>query len=101
MAQYLKKNLPSLCNLSYSNMKLHLVANDVITYNEKETIDQMVGVDQMAKVLDIVQVSLKNKLATKFKGLLEAMEQSGDKLLEKTAKNLGKHTSSYHSYTHT
>ena len=92
MAKYLKKNLPLLSNLPYKNMKLYLVANDVITHQEKREIDQMVGVDQMAEVLDILQVSLKNKIVIKFKGFLQAMEESGDKLLEETAKNLGEST---------
>ena len=94
MAKYLKDNLPSLSNLSYKNMRLQLVAKDVITYQEKKTIDQLIGEDQMAEVLDIVQVSLKNKLTTKFKGFLQAMEDSGDKLLGQTARSLGEPTSS-------
>ena len=94
MAQRLKNELPSLCNLSYDNMKIRLFSNDVITYDEKEKIDQMTSTNQMAKVLDILQVSLKNKLTTKFKGFLQAMEESDDKLLVKTAKDLGESTSS-------
>ena len=92
MAKYLKKNLPSLSNLPYNNMKLRLVANDVITFQEKKKIDQLIGEDQMAEVLDILHVSLKNKLTTKFKGFLQAMEDSGDKLLEETARSLGEPT---------
>ena len=95
MAKHLKKNLPSLSNLPYKNMKLHLVANDVITNRERKEIDQMVGEDQMAEVLDILQVSLKNKQTIKFKGFLQAMEESGDTLLEEKAESLGESTSSY------
>ena len=93
MAKRLKKNLPSLSNLPYKNMKLHLVANDVITHRERKEIDQMVGEDQMAEVLDILQVSLKNRMTAKFKGFVQAMEESGDTLLQETAKNLGESTS--------
>ena len=75
-------------------MKLHLVANDVITHQEKKKIDQLIGEDQIAEVFDILQISLKNKSTTKFKGFLQAMEESGDKLLEETARSLGEPTSS-------
>ena len=73
MAQCLKNELPSLCNLSYDNMKIRLLSNDVITYDEKEIIDQMTSTNQMAEVLHILQVSLKNKLTTKFKGFRRKM----------------------------
>ena len=73
-------------------MKLRLVANDVIISQERKKIDQLIGEDQMAEVLDILHVSLKNKLTTKFKGFLQAMEESGDKLLEETARSLGEPT---------
>ena len=75
-------------------MKLHLIANDVITHQEKKKIDQLIGEDQIAEVLDILQVNLKYKSTTKFKGFLQAMEESGDKLLEETARSLGEPTSS-------
>ena len=94
MAKYLKKNLPSLSKLPYNNMKLHLVANDVITHQEKKEIDRLIGEDQMAEVLGILQVSLKNKSTKKFKGFLQAMEESDDNLLEETARNLGEPTNS-------
>ena len=94
MAEHLKKNLPSLSTLPYTNMKLHLIANDVITDDEKTKIDQMIGKDQMAEVLYILRVSLNNKQTIKFKGFLQAMEESSDKLLEETAKSLGESTSS-------
>ena len=93
MTKHLKRKLPSLSNLPYKNMKLHLVANDVITHQERKEIDQMVGEDQMAEVLDILQVSLKNRMTVKFKGFIQAMEESGDTLLQEAAKNLGESTS--------
>ena len=70
-------------------MRLHLVANDVITNQEKKEIDKMTGEDQMAEILDILQTSLNNKQTKKFKGFLQAMEQSEDELLKETAKKLG------------
>ena len=93
MAKHLKKNFPSLSTLPYKNMKLHLAANDVITDQERKEIDQMVGEDQMVRVLDILQVSLKNRMTAKFKGFVRAMEKSGDTLLQETAKKLGESTS--------
>ena len=98
MAEYLKKDLPSLSNLPYKNMKIHLVANDVITTQEKKEIDKLTGEDQMFEVFCILQVSLKNKQVTKFKGFLHAMEQSGDRLLEDKAKSLGKLTCDTHLF---
>ena len=93
MAKHLRKNLPSLSTLPYKNMKLHLLANDVITNQERKEIDKMIGEDQMFEVLDILQVSLNNKQTIKFKGFLQAMEESGDTLLEEKAESLGESTS--------
>ena len=90
MADYLITNLPSLSNLPYKSMRLHLIANKVITNQERKEIDKMTGEDQMIEVLCILQVNLEEKQTKKFKGFLRAMEQSGDKLLQDKAKDLGK-----------
>ena len=91
MAQHLRENLPSLSTLSYANMKLGLEANYVITYQERQEIDTLIGDNKMAKVIEILLVSLNLKLTVKFKGFLKAMEKSGDNLLVATAKDLGKY----------
>ena len=70
-------------------MRLHLVANGVITNQERKEIDKKTGEDQMVEVLDILQTSLKNMQTKKFKGFLQAMEQSEDELLKHTAKKIG------------
>ena len=81
--------MPSLIMLSYANMKYLLKSKNVITYLESESIEKMIGTAQMANVLDIIQISLSNKQTTKFKGFLEAMEESDDDLLKQEAKKLG------------
>ena len=102
MAQHLRENLPSLSTLPYGNMKLLLKANNVITSQEEKEIDALIGNNQMAKVLDILQVSLNHKLTRKFKDFLKAMEESGDDLLVTKAKELGKyvHNLLVHTYIH-
>ena len=44
----------------------------------------------MEKVVDIVILSLNNNYTAKYKGFLEAMEESDDLLLQSKAKELGK-----------
>ena len=93
MANYLTKNIAMLSNLSYNNMKLHLMANDVITRDERQRIDKMdTSTAQMTEVIDIVQNSLFANTTTKYKGLLASMEKSSDVLLNDKAKELSKLT---------
>ena len=96
MANYLTKNVATLSNLSYNNMKLHLMANDVITRDERQRIDKMdTSTAQMVEVIDIVQNSLFANTTTKYKGLLASMENSSDVLLNDKAKELSKLTNGY------
>ena len=91
MAERLKNDLVSLTNLSYNNIKYNLLSKRVIIDSEKQIIDNMsTNTDQMAKVIEIVQINLGFKQTAKFKGFLEAMEGSGDLTLTQMAKQLGK-----------
>lgn len=79
-----------LCQLSYTNMRLLLEAKHVITENEKKQIDvKAANADQMASVIDIICGSLIIKNSKKYKGFLEAMEQSDDESLKEMARKLG------------
>ena len=71
-------------------MKGKLYAYDVITRDEKTEIDRLIGVNQMQRVLNIVSISLDGKQPAKYKGFLQAMEESEDILLKAKAKELGK-----------
>ena len=62
----------------------------VITSKQKDLIDTLTGNAKMEKVLDIVRVSLKANQTAKYKGLLQAMEESEDTLLKDKAQELGK-----------
>ena len=53
-------------------------------------IDAMVGQTQMQGLLQIVLTSLKLKQAVKYKGFLQAMEESDDIHLQMKTKELGK-----------
>ena len=70
-------------------MKGKLFSKDVITFDEIVQIDAMVGQAQMQKLLQIVLTSLGNNQAAKYKGFLQAMEESDDILLQMKAKELG------------
>ena len=76
-------------------MKNQLFAYEVITRQEMIEIDSLIGSAQMQKVLDILSVSLGANQTTKYKGFLQAMEESEDILLNDKAKELGKWISSY------
>jgi len=90
VAEMLRKDLVALCNLKYKNMAIALKANGVIIEREKEEIDKMISsADQMAEVIKIVQASLSVNMTEKYKGFLQAMEQSEDAALKAKAKELG------------
>ena len=68
-----------------------LFSKDVITNEERITIDGKTGEDRMMYLIaDVVIPSLKQNHSIKYKGLLEAMEESEDSDLKATAKSLGK-----------
>ena len=71
-------------------MKGKLFSYYVITSAEKDLIDTLIGNAKMEKVLDIVRVSLEANQTAKYKGFLQAMEESEDTLLKDKAKELGK-----------
>ena len=71
-------------------MKGKLFSKDVITFDEIVQIDALVGQAQMQKLFHIVLTSLSNSQAAKYKGFLQAMEESDDILLQMKAKELGK-----------
>jgi len=90
VAERLTKDLYALSNLQYKNMAILLEAKSVIIGREKEEINKMaVSAEQMVKVIDIVRASLLSSNTQKYKGLLEAMEQSHDTDLQAKAKELG------------
>ena len=86
--QRLKEEFAVLSNLPYESMKNLLFARGVITRHEKVVIDNMVGTEKMAKVLDIVMISLKLKQTSKYESFLEAMEESDDMSLKEASVRL-------------
>ena len=97
-ARELKLRYDDLSNLSYDAMKGRLYAYDVITRDEKARIDRLIGNEQVQKVLDILLVSLGGNQTSKYKGFLQAMEESDDTLLKAKAKELGKLISIMYMY---
>ena len=91
-ANELKKQLGILTKLDCSTMMCSLYAKDVITYSERKIIDaKVVGEEKMIYLLvDIIIPSLKTNICTKYKGFLEAMEESADVILRSMAARLGK-----------
>jgi len=90
VAEMLRKDLVALSKFKYKNMAIALEANRVITGCEKEEIDKMTSnADQIMEVIKIVRASLLVNMTEKYKGLLQAMEQSEDLDLKAKAKELG------------
>ena len=94
-AENLRKKYAELSDLPYNAMQGLLYAKKVITREEKKCIKTLVGSEKMECLLDVVIRSLKHNHCHKFKGFLEAMEESEDMLLKKTAKDLGEYFSSH------
>ena len=68
-----------------------LYAKDVITNEERKIIDPKIGEEKMMYlIVDIIIPSLIINNYKKYKGFLEAMEESEDSNLNSTAKNFGK-----------
>ena len=89
VATMLQHSYQELGNLSYSSMRPGLIAKDVITLQEKRQINNLIGEQQIEAVLDIVISSLRAGQTAKYRGLLIAMEESGDILLKQKAEELG------------
>ena len=89
VADNLREKYAELSNLSYAAMEGRLYAKKVITHEEKVYFETFVGSKKMERLLDVIILSLKHNHCYKFKGFLEAMEESEDMLLIKTAKDLG------------
>ena len=91
VAEMLRKDLVALSKFKYKNMDIALEANGVITEREKEEIDKMTSnADQIMEVIKIVRASLLGNMTEKYKGFLDAMEQSEDPDLNAKAKELSK-----------
>ena len=68
-----------------------LFVKDVITNEQRKIIDAKIGKEKMMYlIVDIIIPSLKLNNYKKYKGFLEAMEESKDSDLKSTAKKLGK-----------
>ena len=91
LASKLKKKLNQLTKLNYDAMMASLIAEDVITDEERKIIDKETGARKMTYlILDIIIPSLKIKNYKKYQGFLKAMEDSEDGDLVKMAETLGK-----------
>ena len=72
-------------------MMASLFAKDVITNEERKIIDVKLGEEKMMYLIaDIIIRSLNINNYAKYKGFLEAMEESKDSNLKSTAEKLGK-----------
>ena len=72
-------------------MKTLLFTKKVITFQEMKIIDVKIGKDQMIYlIVDIIIPSLNANNSKKYKGFLEAMEESDDTDLQSMINTLGK-----------
>ena len=88
----IKANYVELTNLPIDSILAMLFAKEVITLNEKETI-QILSLKnkKMEYFLDSVVIpSLTNNVTVKFERFLKVMEESGDSILIEMAKRLCK-----------
>ena len=91
VADKLTKQLDTLSKLNYNNMNISLFSKSVITDQEAQIIDAKIGQEQMRHLITrIIIPSLKQGNGEKYKGFLEAMEESEDGDLRRIAKRLGK-----------
>ena len=68
-----------------------LFAKDVITNEERKIIGDKIGEEKMMYLIaDVIIPSLRINKYTKYKGFLEAMEESEDSDVKSTVEKLGK-----------
>ena len=90
-ADTLRTQLGALTRLNYSAMMGSLYSNNVITDGQRQIIDAKIGEGKMMYlIVDILIPSLKLDHCKKYRGFLEAMEESDDSDLKNMAKKLGK-----------
>ena len=91
MADYLWHNQYLFEDIPYKDFKLYFVAYDIITYEEKRSLDcsSYCNESQMRDVLSTVRSSLHRGQTKPFQTFLELLEESGDKHLQEKAKSLG------------
>ena len=90
-ADTLRKQLGELTQLNYDAMKVLLFSKNVMTNEQRLIINAKIGGEQMMYlIVDILIPSLKLDHCKKYRGFLEAMEESQDSLLNSMAKKLGK-----------
>ena len=87
MASFLSNNSTKLSDLPFNEIKLDLVACEVISH--KESMDHQSTRSLTREVFNIIRHSLVNKQPIKFKSLLKVMEGSLNAILEDAAKRLG------------
>ena len=83
-----------LSNLPYPAISRQLFANHVIIHQEKMQINNLIGAEQMERVLDIVIQSLNCNSTAKYEGFLNAMKESDDDMLKNKAEELVSETKS-------
>ena len=77
--------------LNYNNMRTQLFAKDVITFDDRKTIDLQVGRNKMDYlIVDIIIPSLMAKFSKKYKSFLKVMEDNDDIVLKSAAELLGR-----------
>ena len=87
----LKKQLCTLTRLNYNAMMGSLFAKNVITDEQRLLIRAEIGEEKMMYlIVDIIIPSLQLNNYMKYKGFLEAMEESEDSDLKSMAERLGK-----------
>lgn len=93
--QHLTEKYVEYSHLPYESMKSLLYSKKVITTDEKQDIESKKGRAKMEMLLDIIISSLKAKNSRKYKGFIEAMEESEDIDLKEVANRLCKLISNF------
>ena len=83
--------LDELTELNYDNMKTQLFAKEVISFDQRKSIDIQVGRNKMDfLIFDIIIPSLKAKFSKKYKSFLKVMEDNDDIDLKSAAEMFGR-----------
>ena len=90
MADYLWHNQYLFEDIPYKDFKLYFVAYDIITYEEKRSLDcsRYRDESQMRDVLTTIRSSLQRGQTKPFQMFLELLEESGNNHLQEKAKFL-------------
>ena len=87
----IQKQCDKLISLPVDHLLPSLYSNDVVTFNEKKYIDELLHKEERIKfILNLIISSLEKKTPALYNGFLKVLKESDDLVVQELTKKLGK-----------